>query len=339
MSRYDQLVLPLPILLSGCLGGGSSPASSAGAPAPAVVQTAATLPAGVSVSSLASSDGQGNISVSGPTIDPEFSLSTIGSVGKLGTTGNVAKITISGINTAVAGNSLTLTHGSGGEAIDNGPSYTDAYNDSGLPEDFRTKSIYVSTVATDPATPNTTVGSAALPYQASYLTFGGWTDSNSAFEPPVGVGFFVFGDATQPNNIPSIGTATYTGFSSGIANDQDYESFSGGSSQEWGSSANMTAVANFFTRSIDFSTTETVVPVTNLDTNVTNVVQTPQLDMTGTLTYTANVNLFSGSVTDAGGRSGTATGRFYGPAAEEVGGVYSLGTTENGHTGVFAGKK
>jgi len=43
--------------------------------------------------------------------------------------------------------------------------------------------------------------------------------------------------------------------------------------------------------------------------------------MSGTLSYLANSNTFTGTVTDNGGRTGSATGRFYGPTANEVGGV------------------
>jgi len=339
MNRCVNLAFTLPILLSGCSGGGGSPALFLNGPAPNAVATESTMPAGVSVSSAAELDNQGNVSVDGHTIDPDFSLATVGTIGRYGTTGNVTKVTTTGINTAIGGNTQTITHGSGGEVIENSADFVTAFNDSGSPEWLRTKVMGFATSLADPATPGDISGSSALPYQASYLTFGAWSNCSPLCQPPVTVGFFVFGDATQPNNIPSVGTATYSGFARGLANDQEYEHFAGGSSQEWHSQANMKAETNFFTRTIEFSTTGTVVPVTNADTNVTNVVSTPQLDMAGTLSYTSSVNLFSGTVTDAGGRAGTATGRFYGRAAEEIGGVYSIGAPDNGHVGVFVGSK
>jgi hypothetical protein len=339
MSRCVNLAFTLPILLSGCSSGGSNPALFPNAPAPQAVETASTKPAGVSVSSAAESDSQGNVSVDDYTIDSDFTLATVGTIGRYGTTGNVTKVTTTGINTAIGGSTQTITHGSGDEVIENGADYVMAFSDSEAPEWLRSKVMSFATSSAEPTAPGDISGSSASPYQASYLTFGGWSNCSPLCQPSVSAGIFVFGDATQPNNIPSIGKATYSGFARGLANDQEYEQFAGGSSQEWYSQANMKAEANFSTRTIELSTTGTVVPVTNMDTNVTNVVSTPQLDMAGTLSYTSSVNLFSGTVADAGGRSGTATGRFYGPAADEIGGVYALGTPDNGHIGFFVGRK
>jgi len=42
------------------------------------------------------------------------------------------------------------------------------------------------------------------------------------------------------------------------------------------------------------------------------------------LSYTAGTNSFAGDVTNGGSLSGTSTGRFYGPSAEELGGVFIL---------------
>jgi hypothetical protein len=50
----------------------------------------------------------------------------------------------------------------------------------------------------------------------------------------------------------------------------------------------------------------------------------PALDLTGTLTYAPGSSQFIGPVTSGNGLSGNANGRFYGPAAQEIGGVYSL---------------
>jgi hypothetical protein len=65
------------------------------------------------------------------------------------------------------------------------------------------------------------------------------------------------------------------------------------------------------------------------------------LNMSGTLGYGGS-NSFSGgvaSVVVGVNMAGTATGRFYGPAANEVGGVYSLtdGTVTN--VGSFVAKR
>jgi hypothetical protein len=45
--------------------------------------------------------------------------------------------------------------------------------------------------------------------------------------------------------------------------------------------------------------------------------------MTGqTLTYAGTTNSFSGNLTTASGLTGNSTGQFYGPNAEELGGVF-----------------
>ena len=49
------------------------------------------------------------------------------------------------------------------------------------------------------------------------------------------------------------------------------------------------------------------------------------MNLTGTLTYSAGSNQFTGAVANSGSTlSGTATGRFYGPAAQEIGGTFGL---------------
>ena len=45
--------------------------------------------------------------------------------------------------------------------------------------------------------------------------------------------------------------------------------------------------------------------------------------MTGTLTYEAGSNQFTGPVETTGGMEGTATGLFFGPAAQEIGGTFA----------------
>ena len=344
--RYPKMrhctgwALALPIILAGCAGGGGSPASFENSPAPAAASAVAgTTSAGVSVSGAIVMEGGGNPVTSDFIMDPDFVISTVGTVGKNGATSTVSKVTITGINTAIAGNTLTITNGSGSEKIDNLPNGSDAYSDATLEERLRTKVISMGTLMSEPMAPSNVTGSADRPFQATYLTFGGWTNCSTGCTAPLKFGMFVYGNATQPVNIPTFGTATYNGFARGLANDLDYEQFSGGGETEWYSQSNMTAVADFSKRTIAFETAGSVVPVTNLDTNVTTVVQASQLNMSGTLVYAAGTNLFSGTVMDVGGRSGTATGRFYGPAVEEIGGVYTLGTQENGHTGFFAGKK
>jgi hypothetical protein len=51
-----------------------------------------------------------------------------------------------------------------------------------------------------------------------------------------------------------------------------------------------------------------------------------ELDLSGSLSWAAGVNNFSGQVqTRDGNLNGSASGKFYGPTAQEIGGTYQLG--------------
>ncbi|MCW5620010.1 MAG: transferrin-binding protein-like solute binding protein [Burkholderiales bacterium] len=51
----------------------------------------------------------------------------------------------------------------------------------------------------------------------------------------------------------------------------------------------------------------------------------PRSKFSGTLIYAAGTNRFDGAVSSADAQlSGNASGRFYGPAAQEIGGIYHL---------------
>jgi hypothetical protein len=96
--------------------------------------------------------------------------------------------------------------------------------------------------------------------------------------------------------------------------------------QLFATDAPMTAVVNFSAQRINFRTDATLV------TDPTNPLATPVFDnglnLTGTWNYPAGTSQFSGTVTTQNGLlAGNASGRFYGPAAEEIGGVYGLSST------------
>jgi hypothetical protein len=66
--------------------------------------------------------------------------------------------------------------------------------------------------------------------------------------------------------------------------------------------------------------------------------------MTGTLTYSAATNQFSGATTTAGGGgvgvlTGTTTGKFYGPTATEIGGTLAVRNGLEALAGGFGGKR
>ncbi|HEX4985098.1 MAG TPA: transferrin-binding protein-like solute binding protein [Burkholderiales bacterium] len=160
----------------------------------------------------------------------------------------------------------------------------------------------------------------------NYQTFGYWLADVGGTANVTGA--LSVGNPTAGGSIPAGGTATYSGRSGGL-----YVS-SGGILNE--QTAAMTANVNFGTQSIAFSTTGTAIRPWGSTGTATLA---PQLDMTGTLAYTSGVNRFTGNVSSTL-LNGTASGRFYGPAAEEIGGTYQLtnGPVES-MIGAFGGKK
>jgi hypothetical protein len=158
----------------------------------------------------------------------------------------------------------------------------------------------------------------------NYQTFGVW-GSNSGANFTAGAGSF--GSATPGNAVPTIGSATFTGVAMGF-----YVDMAGATHA---TSADMAANVTFSSRSIAFSTSNTLTSRSGIQ-NVAG-----GLNMTGSLAYSGGSSQFSGNVATANGLLvGTATGRFYGPNAEEIGGVYGL--TSSGVSrmvGGFGGKR
>jgi hypothetical protein len=98
----------------------------------------------------------------------------------------------------------------------------------------------------------------------------------------------------------------------------------------------MSAGVNFDVRSIDFSTSST----TRADLATATPTSDPGLNLAGTFTYSAGTNQFSGSLTTQNTfLAGSGTGRFYGPNAQEIGGVYSLTGSGGSMLGAFGGKR
>lgn len=173
------------------------------------------------------------------------------------------------------------------------------------PNNIQIAHTYLDTGAADQ--PDVTVPK----YQ--YMAWGWWLTADYATTDAMidtVEGFFVVGKPTDPGNIPTTGTATYSGETSGQALDgATYGVFS--------------ATADFQNRQIAVSSSNTMLET--VVQNNTSTVAAPQYDFTGTLSYAEGVNQFSGAISNSSsGMTGTATGMFYGPAAEEMGGVFEI---------------
>jgi len=162
---------------------------------------------------------------------------------------------------------------------------------------------------------------AADPWE--YQTFGAWADAR----PIAGgtVGALSFGTPTPGNAIPVgvIGEVVpFTGHSAGI-----YTTGDGTAAFVTQSTVNVDV--DFLARELAFRTTGTTLQNIQ-DGNAwadSQVGLPPSLDLVGTLSYAEGVNSFQGTVDTVGANgpmTGTSAGRFYGPAAQELGGVFSL---------------
>lgn len=154
-------------------------------------------------------------------------------------------------------------------------------------------------LAADPSTPGW-----------EYQSFGVWSTGRVAGSGNAGV--ISIGAPTAGTAIPTTGTAIYTGKSVGFYTDTDglgHATFS-----------DLSVNADFAARTLGLSSAGTVKTHDYATTSSAS-----NLNLTGTLTYAAGTNSFAGTLTTAGGTlSGTSTGRFYGPNAEELGGVFIL---------------
>lgn len=155
----------------------------------------------------------------------------------------------------------------------------------------------------------------------NYQTFGAWATTAGTGIGNIGV--ITAGAETAGAAVPAVGAFTFNGVAAGLYADSAGLPFF--------VTSTMSAVTNFAARSIAFATTGT-----GTTTDFIVVTPKPSLDMAGTLSYAAGTNQFTGAVTTVGGgvgnaaMTGDATGKFYGPAAQEIGGTF--GVTGGGTT-------
>jgi hypothetical protein len=164
----------------------------------------------------------------------------------------------------------------------------------------------------------------------NYQTIATWVLTDEA----AGIGRM--GAASVGNNaanasIPTAGSATFSGVTEGMYLTDNHDFY--------GVSSDATLSANFATQSVTFATTNS--KIYTLDTLVAT--SKSDLDLTGTFSYSANNNILTASSlssTTPGWTGGTASAKFYGPNAEEIGGVFSIrGTGKEAYEGAFGAKQ
>ena len=160
----------------------------------------------------------------------------------------------------------------------------------------------------------------------NYQTYGIW-------ETGLGTGSGYFGAtsvgaATAGGSVPSSGTATFTGGAGGAYVDS--------SGVPYVAAGDATVSANFGTRSVSISSTNT----NKLNQNTAAFSTASNLNLSGTMSYSAGVNSMSGTVSTSDGMTGSINGRFYGPTATEVGGTfYTTGAGVKTFIGAFGAKR
>lgn len=146
----------------------------------------------------------------------------------------------------------------------------------------------------------------------NYQTYGAWAVQSGPTS--FVLGGVSAGNATPGNAVPTTGTGTFFGNASGY--------FIDAAGMRSTTSAAMIANVDFQNRAIGFTTVDTT--LVNSTTGAAS--SKAELDLLGSLSWAAGVNNFSGSVqTRAGNLNGSASGKFYGPTAQEIGGTYQLG--------------
>ncbi len=176
------------------------------------------------------------------------------------------------------------------------------------------------------------LGAFSDPYNAGfdYQTFGIWfnkvDDSNRSFEA------ITIGTLTPDSAIPSTGSATFNGSTTGFYIDTGYD-------DPFLTQSDLELTADFENRNVTFTTSNT--QKYNL-ANTAGFIDASDLDITNnTLSISEGSNKFSGQLTTDNGLTGGAEGKFYGPNAEEAGGVFSLVSTsgDSGYVGSFGAVK
>lgn len=168
-----------------------------------------------------------------------------------------------------------------------------------------------------------------------YSAFGEWEEYDNTVSPTVltSVGVFSTGDKTAGADMPTTGTATYTGLTKGVADVSGTNYFITGNAQLTADfAANTISGGLTGLNAVDPGTSTTVGSVNDVDFTAGTITGT-------TFAGTAAASATAGAV-DISGTTGTFGGQFYGTgtaAAAEAGGTYQIsngtGTTIIGSFG------
>jgi hypothetical protein len=159
-----------------------------------------------------------------------------------------------------------------------------------------------------------------------YQTFAVWTDPNSGTG---NYGSISAGAETQATNIPTTSTVSFSGYGSGFQTDA--------SNNVYFAQLDVTATANFATRGIYLASSNT--GKQQYTGSWGAYVNDSNLNFSGNLAYGPNSNSVTGTLTTASGLTGPVNARFYGPHAQELGGVFNLTGAGQTFVGAFGAEQ
>lgn len=148
-----------------------------------------------------------------------------------------------------------------------------------------------------------------------YQSFGVWLTGIGVGRGTAGVASI--GAVTPVSAVPTQGSATYMGAFGGVyvnANGLDYLA-----------AGDLSATVDFGSRTVSLTGSNS-----EITPDFSQFTSAPNLNFSGTASYSSGSNQFEGNLATAGSLAGTTTGQFYGPTAEELGGVAILRDSEGG---------
>ena len=180
----------------------------------------------------------------------------------------------------------------------------------------------------------------------SYASFGDWAlnPSSSGIPTYVGVSAGAQAGLLQTSAMPTTGSAAYTGGAVGYILQTPGTGGANNAAQFWGTSsltASFSSGGGTITGGISNITLWSVANNGNGQSQITGTVNSIGLSATisgSSFTGTTSAGTTAGTAFNISGGTGSLTGAFYGPAANEVSGVFSLANTNVKLFGSFGAK-
>lgn len=286
----------IPFIISACAGGSSSSSST-------TTTTAPTAPAFSSWSTYTPGTAVGFSDGSTSAINASGNISQSDSAGS-------ATLTLNGGGTATV---ISATNGSttASFSTSNGDTLVNGFGGA-------------STLALNKSQTSMAVFANPTSNGYEYQTYGAWGSYGSGGA----AGAISAGSVTPLTGLPTTGTGTFTGGSSGYFVDVNNIAYL--------VNASMTTTVDFAGRTATFSTSNSAMTGGPSGTGLAN----SNLDLAGSLSYGAGSTKLAGTVTSTSGMTGPVNGKFYGPVANEIGGTYAVsGSGLGSMVGSFGGKR